>query len=344
MQSGHVADMDATSVTLDSGSGAGSRKIPANEIEFIHFEAEPLDLRNAKGQVLLGEWDKAAALLARIKNDPTRPETFQDLQFYRALCAAKRALAGRQPVLEAGRAMRAFAEANPGSFHYYQATETIGDLAMAIGQYAAAVDYYGRLRAAPWPDCKMRAGVAIGGALLAQGKPKEALAEFDEVIANDADDAAAGRERIAARLAKARALAGLKRPDEAIRLIDEIIKGADASDTRLLARAYAVLGTAQRAAGRTTEALLSFLRVDQLYSAVPEAHAESLANLAELWTERHMIERARRARQTLRERYAESPWAKKIALEFPEDASPPETKAPETGAGEEDREPGLHGS
>ena len=143
----------------------------------------------------------------------------------------------------------------------------------------------------------MRAGVAIGNALLDQGKPKEALAALDEVIANDADSDAAERQRVAARLAKARALVASKRPDEAVRLIGEIIKGADAgaannpAQTRLLARAYTALGTAQRAAGRTTEALLSFLRVDQLYSAEAEAHAESLANLAELWTERHMIER-----------------------------------------------------
>ena len=140
------------------------------------------------------------------------------------------------------------------------------------------------------------------------------------MLANDAEGDAAERQRVAARLAKARALVGLKRPDDAIRAINEIIKGADSDDARLLARAYTVLGTAQRAAGRTSEALLSFLRVDQLYSAEPEAHAESLANLAELWTERHMIERARHARQTLCERYKDSPWAKKIAKEFPEDA------------------------
>ncbi len=342
MQSGHVVDMDSTSVSLDRGGGAGTTKIPVNEIEYIHFEDEPLDLRNAKSQVLHGEWDKAAALLARIKHEPTRPETLQDLQFYKALCGAKLALAGRQNVADAGRLMRAFAEANPSSFHYYQASETVGDLLAAIGQYGAAADYYGRLRAAPWPDYKMRAGVAIGNALLDQGKPKEALAALDEVIANDADSDAAERQRVAARLAKARALVASKRPDEAVRLIGEIIKGADAgaandpAQTRLLARAYTALGTAQRAAGRTTEALLSFLRVDQLYSAEAEAHAESLANLAELWTERHMIERARRARQTLRERYQQSPWAKKIAKEFPEDVPPAEAKEPEKGESDED--------
>jgi tetratricopeptide (TPR) repeat protein len=340
-QSGRVVEMDPASVSLDQGSGAGMKNIPANEIEFIHFEDEPLDLRNAKGKVLLGQWADALAMLNRIKNEPTRFETQQDLQFYKALCGAKLALAGKRDVPEAGRLMRAFADVNSGSFHYYQAAETIGDLLAAIGQFGAAAGYYERLRAAPWADYKMRAGVAGGGMLLAQGKAKEALAAFDEVIANDAEGDAAEQQRAAARLAKARALAALKKPDDAIRLIDEIIKGADASNdsdaakTRLLARAYTALGTAQRAAGRTTEAILAFLRVDQLYSTEPDAHAESLANLAELWTERRMIERARKARQTLRERYKDSPWARKIAKEFPEDVPPADAKEPEKAEEEE---------
>ena len=84
-------------------------------------------------------------------------------------------------------------------------------------------------------------------------------------------------------------LAGLKKPDEAIRLIDEIIKGADAGarttqpQTRLLARS-ATRPWARpnaRPAG-PPKPPSSFLRVDQLYAAEPEAHAESLANLAEL--------------------------------------------------------------
>ena len=162
--------------------------------------------------MLLGHWAEAAALLDRIRNEPTRPEMQQDLQFYKALCGAKLALAGKRDVPEAGRLMRAFADANTGSYHYYQASETVGDLLAAIGQYAPAADYYGRLRAAPWPDYKMRAGVAIGGTLLDQGKAKEALAAFDEVIANDAEGDAAERQRVVARLAKARAVAASRSP------------------------------------------------------------------------------------------------------------------------------------
>ena len=57
--------------------------------------------------------------------------------------------------------------------------------------------------------------------------------------------------------------------------------------------------------------MLAFLHVDVLYFSVPEAHAEALANLVELWTELPNTERAVRARKILQEQYANSPWAKK---------------------------------
>ncbi len=100
-----------------------------------------------------------------------------------------------------------------------------------------------------------------------------------------------------------------------MKLIDEVIKQTDTDanpeQVPLVARAWNVAGTAHRQAGRTKEALLAFLHVNILYPGVPEAHAEALANLADLWDQVHKGERANRARQTLQEQYKESPWAKK---------------------------------
>jgi hypothetical protein len=48
-----------------------------------------------------------------------------------------------------------------------------------------------------------------------------------------------------------------------------------------------------------------------LYFTVPEAHAEALFNLAELWDGVHKTERAVRCRGLLEERYRNSRWAKK---------------------------------
>ncbi len=94
-------------------------------------------------------------------------------------------------------------------------------------------------------------------------------------------------------------------------MVADVLKSADSEDTPLLAQAYNVLGAAQRQAGRTQAALLAFLHVDVLYASLPDAHAEALANLAELWEQVHKTERANRARKTLEEQYPDSPWVKK---------------------------------
>jgi tetratricopeptide (TPR) repeat protein len=157
----------------------------------------------------------------------------------------------------------------------------------------------------------MRAGVAAGRALLAQGKINEAQSAFDRVVATEAEGDLAQSQRLAARLGKASAQVASKRPDEAIKMVDDILKTADAEDVNLMARAYNVLGTAHRQAGRTKEALLAFLHVDLLYPSQPDTHAEALFNLSELWEEMHKSERANAARKTLEETYKDSPWANK---------------------------------
>ena len=122
-----------------------------------------------------------------------------------------------------------------------------------------------------------------------------------------------------AKLGKAGVLAASKKSTEAIKLVQDVLETADPEDAPLVARAYNVLGTAHRQAGRTQEALLAFLHVDLLYPSVADAHAEALANLAELWQQIHKMDRARRA---LEDDYPDSPWTKKAEASRPETASP----------------------
>ncbi len=187
--------------------------------------------------------------------------------------------------------------ANPKSYHFLEASETVGDLLAADGKYVQAAEYYARLNAAPWPDYKMRTRVAAGRLLLAQGKAREAAAMFDKVIANPSEGDLAQAQRHRGRAGEGRRLVALQKPDEAIKIVEALIAKADPENAPLVARAYNVLGTAQRQAGRVKEALLAFLHVnvDPRYSAVPEAHAEALANLAELWQQVHRTDRAARA-------------------------------------------------
>ncbi len=310
---GRVVEMDSTKVLFQKSlGGALAKEIPVNQILTIYFDGEPRDLKTAKNHVLGGHYAEALAALERIKKEPSRPEIRQDIEFFKALCVTKLALGGSMKITEAGRLMKAFADNNPNSYHYFEASEAVGDLLVAIQEYTQATEYYARLQSAPWPDYQMRGGVAVGWALLDQGKAKQAAAAFDKVIAVTAKGDAAGRQRTAARVGKAGAMVKIKKHDEAIELVEEVIKQADTEDVPLMARAYNVLGAAEQQAGNTQEALLAFLRVDVLYSAQPDAHAEALANLANLWEQVHQTERANRARQVLKDRYPDSPWVKKI--------------------------------
>jgi tetratricopeptide (TPR) repeat protein len=309
---GEIVGMDSAKVELRQSSGNGLvKQIPANEIQAIFYDGEPGDLRAAKNHVLAGRFAEAWTALKKIDKTPDRPDVVQDIEFYKALCASKLALAGNMKIADAGRMMKAFADANSKNYHYFDASEMVGDLLVAAGAYAPAAEYYARLDAAPWPDYRMRAGVASGRALLNQGKTEEALAAFDKVLATKAEGDSAQQQQLAATLGKAAALLALKKSDEAIKLVEAFLDKADPENAPLMARAYNILGTAQRQAGRNEEARLSFLRVDVLYASAHDAHAEALANLVDLWEKDHKTERANRTRKTLEERYPESPWAKK---------------------------------
>ncbi|MEN6459377.1 MAG: tetratricopeptide repeat protein [Thermoguttaceae bacterium] len=314
--SGRITAMDAVNVELQQGSAATVKDVPVNLIQLIQYEGEPRDLRKAREHILEGRYAEAITALGRIKEEPSRPEIQQDIQFYKALVSAKLALAGSGKIVDAGRMMKAFVDANPKNYHYFQASEIVGDLLVASRHYAPASDYYARLAKSPWPEFKMRANVANGRSLLEQGKTAEALAAFEKVLDDRTDSPAAKRQHLAASVGKAAVLVATKKPDDAVKQVEELLKGADtdatSEDAPLVARAYNVLGAAHRQAGRDKEALLAFLHVDLLYSDVPESHAEALANLAELWDRSHRTERANRARQTLRERYKDSPWTKRV--------------------------------
>ncbi len=132
------------------------------------------------------------------------------------------------------------------------------------------------------------------------------------MIATKAEGQAAGRQRALAQVGKASALVKMDKPADAIKLVNEVIDKADAEDVPLMARAYNALGAAERQLGHREAAELAFLHVDVLYSALPDAHAEALANLVELWQQDHKMDHANRAKRTLLDRYPESPWAKKI--------------------------------
>jgi tetratricopeptide (TPR) repeat protein len=208
--------------------------------------------------------------------------------------------------------MRQFVTKSGMNYHHLQAAEILGDLFAAVGRFDLAYEQYTLVEKAPWPDYKMRAGVAKGRVLAAQKKFPEALTAFEGVIklAGDSPGAAAA-QKLAAELGKAICLANTEKVDDGIKLVNQVIEASSPEDNDLNGRAYLALGNCyKQKAGATKDTLDAFLHVDLLYFQNREVHAEALANLARLFNETGHPERAMQATQVLKERYPGSVWAK----------------------------------
>jgi tetratricopeptide (TPR) repeat protein len=301
---GTIRSMGPLEVVIGRGVQT-PQTIPVNEIESIRYDDEPTLLNTSRVAINAGRYEDALETLGRIDmSGVSRQEVKADIQFYQAYCASRIALTSGsdQDIMSAGSQMSQFVRSNANNYHYLEGCAMVGDLLVAAGRYQPAEAYYGELEKAPWPDFKMRAGVAKGQAQLAAGKTDEALKSFEAVLAINAQGAMANRHRLAATLGRARCLAQ-SNPQEAVQLIEEVINQADPERHELLAQAYNALGTAYRQAGRAKDAILAFLHVDVLYFRSSREHIEALTNLVELWNEVQKPERSAEAAQILRERY-----------------------------------------
>ncbi len=195
--------------------------------------------------------------------------------------------------------------------HFRSATvQSLGDLAIALGRNDVATKYYSMLEQAPWPDYKMRAGVLVAHALFANQQIKEALDKYDEILGMALDDAASREQKLLAQVGKAQCMAELGQPDAGITTLEKIIAENDSHKKSLLfARTYNALGACYVKAKKPKDALLAYLHVDLLFFQNPDAHAEALYHLTQLWRSVNRAERALQARSLLESRYGGTVWA-----------------------------------
>jgi tetratricopeptide (TPR) repeat protein len=317
--SGKVTKIDWDKVEIEQGIGENKsmKEVPANQIVTIYFDSGHPPVKKAldsarKDIAEKKQYAEGLKSLAKIKPDEINsPELKQDYEFYAALANAKLFFGGEEKIQDVRKAMLDFVQGNPNSYHLLEASEILGDLLVAEGSYVQAEGYYGKLAKTSWPETKMKAGVLIGRTQLKQNKFEEAEKSFQSVLNNmDIKGREADELRLAALLGKANVLVGLDKAKEAVEMLNQIIQKHDSEDAEPMAYAYNALGNAYRKLGNPNEAKFAYLHTDQLYSSVPDAHAEALANLVEIWTELRKPERAVEARRTLEKLYKNSPWAK----------------------------------
>jgi tetratricopeptide (TPR) repeat protein len=306
--SGKLVEMSPTEVVIEA---RGTRqRLAVNEIRRVSFAEEPQELRRARDNVLSGQFASALADLQKIDAASIdRPEIRQDLQFYLAFCQGRLALSAGGDKPAAKQAVLDFVVAHPDSFHFFEAAQLLGDLALALNENA--VRYYATIAAkAPWPDYKLRAAVSEARALFAQRDYAGAEAKFGEVARSELNTPEAVRQKRLAEVGRASAQAELGEPDKARAELERLIAENDPKDAELFGHLYNALGRCYLKSQRPKDALLAYLHVDILFYADPELHAEALYHLSQLWSTVGQTDRATSARNLLLDRYAGSKWAK----------------------------------
>jgi len=145
-----------------------------------------------------------------------------------------------------------------------------------------------------------------------QGKHQEAVAELDRLIAKFPEDSVSRRS---ARLIKAESLAGLKRFDEAEKLVREVIQANPPENAAVQAPAYNTLGDCLREADRPKDALIAYLHTDLLYAKNQEEHPRALFQISRLFRRLKQDGRADEVWQRLKHDYPRSPWLTENAKE-----------------------------
>ena len=313
--SGRVTATDANEVQVEDRTGE-IKKIPVDQIREVQFGAEPAELKSARSMLLRGRAADALEELAEIGAndlDGAEPILLDEVDYVRAAATARVALAAGADPREPGKLVADFVAKHPESHHAYDMQELLGDLLARAGRIDNALAAFGQLAKGP-PAFKVRAASARAAMLLDQGKYAEALGEYDAAVQIRTSDEASAAQKRAAELGRARCLAQLGKPEEAITLVQSVIQQADPEDGEVLGRAYNALGQAYRAvAGKEQDALIAFLTVDLVYNKAPENHAEALYNLVDLWEKGANAERSREARSTLETSYPGSRWTKKLS-------------------------------
>jgi tetratricopeptide (TPR) repeat protein len=321
---GSIAVANADSITIDTPANPIKKQwvVPTEDVLEVLLDGEPEELRSGRGMVAAGNGAAALEQLAPTDGpdadalwDQASAAVRAERMFVKAAATAQLAMRSGQGLDAALAGLRDFLRKHTGSHHAASVQELVGDMLVRMGKPAEAVAAYAAI-ATQAPARRIRAARLTGRFQLDQQRWSDARGTLEKAIAVEAPpgDFSAALEKREARLLLARCLARDGQAAEAIALARQVLAEADPSDGAGLAEIFVVLGAAQRAAGdRNKDALISYLSVDLVHNGVPEAHAEALAGLAELWDKENHPERARDARQALEQNYPDSPWLRRVA-------------------------------
>ncbi len=304
---------DSTPTTLIVTTDKGASEIPIQNIRSVGFGKEPPEYDRTQRAYDRQKYDEGLAELDKLAEGAASGMLAQELEYLRALGNARSALSGGNVTAKsAGTVVSAFLKKYPRTWHFFELTELLGELLVAVGRSDLAAAEYAKLASSPLPQYQLRGSFSQGQTQLLAGDGAAAERSFDAVSASALNDEAATRMKALAGCLKAKALLLQGKREEAQVMVMKLIKNEDPRQSELFANAYNILGLCYQQAGDNQQAVLAFLHTDLLFSNQSAAHAEALYHLAQLWPKLDKNDRALEARTTLKSLYRNSFWATKL--------------------------------
>ncbi len=300
--SGTVSETSRDGVQLKKGTS--TQEFASGDILKISYQGDPAALAKAREFAIDGQYEEALSELKNVNVDAIQRDVIKaDYAFYLVLCQSELALSGKGDKKAAAGATFQFASQYRDSWHFYEAMKLLGDLALALNDHANALKYYKLLAAAPSSDTKIESVYLTGLAHLKSGDSDAATADFDKVIALQPQSSAAVRLQTLCTAGKAVALARSGKGGEGLKMVADLITNLNPTDTEMAARIYNAQGASYEANGDIEGAIMAYLHTHLMFATQPDAHAEALKKLVELWPQVGKPERAAEARQELQQRY-----------------------------------------
>lgn len=301
--SGTVVETDRNGVKLKTG--ANTKNYNPGDIRKILYQGDPAELTKGREFALDGQYEQALEELKGINVGGLSREVIKaDVDYYILWCESRLALEGRgdkKAAVAAG--LNFVSKTHKDSYHFYSVAKLLGDLALALKNHEKALQYYGSLSQAPSQERRLESAYLVAMVQLAQGKAAEAQAQFEKVLSGQVSSTAAARLQTLAKAGKAVALARSGKGDDGLKLVNTLISDLNPTDVEMAARIYNAQGASYEAKGDREGAILAYLHTHLMFSSQPDAHAESLIRLVELWPQVGKPERAAEARQELQQRY-----------------------------------------
>lgn len=310
--SGKLLDVNRDEVTIEV-RGTKQKPFPIGEIRKIAFAEEPSGLDRSRELIQQEQYDQALVELKKLDVKAAKsPLIAQDIEFYMLLCEGRLGLTGRGGNKKAALdGLLNFAKVNSKSHHIYELSSLLGDLTATGPKPENAAVYYNLLLKAKDAQFQNMGKYRLAQLELGQGKTNEARARFQDLVSGEAASEEAARLKSLAEVGLAACEIRDGKADAAIGQLKQMIQKYESTDQELFARIYNTRGAGYVALNQYNLAVLDYLKTDLLFSSDPEAHAEALYQLSQLWPKAGEAAKSAEALSRLRSQYPSSGWANK---------------------------------